>query len=121
MSSAAIAAVAVAVVMMAAACGDDDGESSEGDGGADEVTVVDLETFCEDVDMATMEQVIDSGGDDLPDLAVPEEIADDWADAVDGDDDARTRVVDFYMLECQGSVPLDEDSGLDDGRVYVPE
>jgi hypothetical protein len=106
--------LASAVVALAAACGDDDGGSDEG-------AAVDLDTFCSDVDMATMEDVIASTGGDLPDLAVPETIADDYAAAVDGDDEARTRVVDFYMLECQGSVPLDEGSSLDEGRVYVPE
>ena len=92
-----------------------------GDDGADERAPGDLDTVSPEVDMATMEDVIASTGEDLPDLAVPEDIADDYAAAVDGDDQARTRVVDFYMLECQGSVPLDEDSGLDEGRVYVPE
>lgn len=109
------AGVAIAAVVLIAACGDD------GSGGSsDEVVVVDVETFCADVDMPTMEDVIASAGEALPDLAVPEAIAADYAAARGGDDDARTRLVDFYMLECQHSVPLDEDSRLDEGRVYVP-
>lgn len=110
--------VTLAVAALVAACGGDDAGSGTGPAGGG--AAVDLDTFCADVDMATMEDVIASSGEDLPELAVPDAIADDWAAAVGGDDEARTRVVDFYMLECQGSVPLDEDSSLDEDRVYVP-